>query len=108
MMETAVTHERGVRVHQRCLTAVVALGLLVLPGRWVAAQSPTAAKGQATTPLKTSPRLLRSADGRPDLRGMWSYSDPTPLERPAKFAGRDKLSPEEAASFDQERAAAGG
>src|ERR1700676_5220787 len=61
MMETDATYGKWVRTHQRCLTAVVALGLLVLPGRSVAAQTPTAAKDQASTHLKTGPRLLRSA-----------------------------------------------
>jgi len=30
----------------------------------------------------------RTADGQPDLQGVWNFSTITPLERPAEFVGR--------------------
>jgi hypothetical protein len=47
----------------------------------------------------------RTPDGRPDLQGIWDYRSATPLERPARFAGREFMTPEEIAEY--ERLAAG-
>ena len=90
-------------MHQRCLNLLAALGVLFLLGGPVAAQTPTAAEGQATTAAKKASPLLRTADGRPDLRGSWNYDDSTPLERPDQLAGKETLSPEETAQFETER-----
>jgi hypothetical protein len=43
----------------------------------------------------------RTADGRPDLQGMWVNDTATPLERPQQFAGRAVVSDEEARAFEQ-------
>jgi hypothetical protein len=48
--------------------------------------------GQAPQPrsaLTWSPP--RTAWGDPDLGGVWNYASGTPLERPAEFAGRDRM-----------------
>lgn len=45
--------------------------------------------------------LPRTADGKPDLQGMWNYSTLTPLERPAEFRDRPVLSEAEAAEFEK-------
>src|SRR5215203_1884241 len=34
----------------------------------------------------------RTADGHPDLEGVWENNSATPLERPAQFAGKPRLS----------------
>jgi hypothetical protein len=39
--------------------------------------------------------------GHPDLQGTWTNSTITPLERPAKFAGREFLTEEEVRALDQ-------
>jgi hypothetical protein len=44
----------------------------------------------------------RTPWGEPDLQGIWSGETLTPLERPAKFANKPILSPEEAAAVEQE------
>jgi len=46
----------------------------------------------------------RTAWGDPDLRGVWTGSSITPLERPEQFAGREFLTDAEAAAIE-ERAA---
>ena len=43
--------------------------------------------------------LPRTPDGRPDLQGHWTMATFTPLERPARFAGREFLTEEEAAEL---------
>jgi hypothetical protein len=43
-----------------------------------------------------------SAAGTPDLEGIWNYSSLTPLERPAEFAGKEFLTPQEAVAFTKQ------
>jgi len=44
----------------------------------------------------------RSADGHPDLSGVWSSATITPLERPANLASKEKFTDQEAAQFEKE------
>ena len=48
----------------------------------------------------------RTADGRPDLQGVWDFRSLTPLERPEAIADQDVFTAEEAAQFTEERLAA--
>ena len=41
----------------------------------------------------------RTADGRPDLQGVWANNSATPLERPDAWAGKTHLTDEELASL---------
>lgn len=41
----------------------------------------------------------RTADGQPDLQGVWLSNTATPLERPKQLEGRARLSDEEVAEF---------
>ena len=43
----------------------------------------------------------RTADGRPDLGGVWSYATITPLERPSEFGDKAVLTMEEAAEYEK-------
>src|SRR5437870_4380530 len=71
---------------------------------FLAAQSSGAARTDAKAAVKsdikaastkawTMPRL---PDGQPDLHGYWTSESFTPLERPAKYAGREFLTDQEA------------
>ena len=51
---------------------------------------------------QTEPVIPRTPDGRPDLQGIWNFSSATPMERPAALAGKEVLTAEEAAQFEQQ------
>ena len=55
----------------------------------VAGQAPAAAKA------------TRTPWGHPDLQGTWDNHTITPLERPARFAGREFLTPQEVAELER-------
>src|SRR5215467_6385276 len=71
--------------------------LLVSGFAWLTAvtvsSAPTAAQSRASTPART-------ADGKPNLAGIYSFSTITPLQRPDALAGKATLSDDEAASFE--------
>ena len=46
-------------------------------------------------------KLPRTPDGHPDLQGVWTNATLTPLQRPAELAGKEYLTPEEAAAFEK-------
>ena len=43
----------------------------------------------------------RTADGKPDLQGVWANNTATPLERPAMLEGRAVLTEQEVAALKQ-------
>ena len=43
----------------------------------------------------------RTADGKPDIQGTFTFATITPLQRPAELAGKAVLTPEEAAKFEK-------
>ena len=50
----------------------------------------------------TAGSAFRTPWGDPDLQGIWSGETLTPLERPARFANKPVLTPEEAAAVEKE------
>jgi hypothetical protein len=47
-------------------------------------------------PLAT---IVRTAEGRPNLEGVWTFATATPLERPARFAARSTMTDQEAEEY---------
>jgi hypothetical protein len=45
--------------------------------------------------------VVMSADGHPDIQGVWNFSTLTPLERSAEFAGRATMTAAEAAAYER-------
>ena len=67
----------------------------------VAAQAPSAAPAKTaaakTTPAITWTAAARTPDGQPDLQGYWTSLSFTPMERAAKYGGREFLTEAELA-----------
>ena len=77
--------------HTHCLVfcQLFVLAIMVTPG---------VAVGQSGNETWTVPR---TADGHPDLQGVWANNSATPLERPEELAGKPTLSDEELAELKQ-------
>src|SRR5229473_4659786 len=76
----------------------IALAIVLFVPTFVAAQGPS---GAAKTAAKTGTKAWttpHTPDGKPDLHGYWTSESFTPLERPAKYAGREFLTDEEVAA----------
>src|SRR5437867_1467267 len=72
------------------MRSTVIVGLVVLAAASVGAQS----KKSGLSP---------TADGRPDLQGLWDFAQLTPLERPGEFAGKEQITDQEAEEFAAKR-----
>ncbi|MQA30511.1 MAG: hypothetical protein GEU82_11870 [Luteitalea sp.] len=72
--------------------AVLAIGVMSMPV--------ATARGQANPSASRGGEVPRTADGRPDLNGLWAYETLTPLERPDELAGKAVLSAADAAEFE--------
>jgi hypothetical protein len=77
------------------LTGVAAMMVALASGPAAGQTSP------ARPAAKAAPRVPMSADGHPDLSGIWDYRTITPLERPSEFASKDAISDEESADFEK-------
>jgi len=62
--------------------------------------------GSASLAGQGSGKALLTPWGDPDLQGLWTNATVTPFERPAQLAGRDVLTEQEAAQFEQQTAQA--
>ena len=62
----------------------------------------TTTKPNATSAAKSS-STLRTADGQPDLQGVWDFKTVTPLERPSELGNKEVFSDQEAEEFAVKR-----
>ncbi|MQA29424.1 MAG: hypothetical protein GEU82_06230 [Luteitalea sp.] len=74
-------------------------GALIIAGS-VTVVGQTAPRASATA-AAAAPNLPRTADGRPDLQGIWNYSTLTPLERPKDLGDKAFFTAEEAAAYEK-------
>ncbi len=86
--------EEVCQLRHRCLA-----GLLTVMG--VALLAPVPATGQAQTAAADRPTPPRTPWGASELQGVWDFRTVTPFERPKEFAGKELLTAEEAADFEQ-------
>ena len=70
------------------VVTMVAIGMLVLV--------PVPATAQDAGDTGTLPR---TADGQPDLQGVWANNNITPLERPEAWKGKDRLTDDDLAEL---------
>ena len=61
----------------------------------------TFAPGPALAQSDERATPMRTADGQPDVSGIFTFRTLTPLQRPEQFEGQERLSAEDAAEFEQ-------
>ena len=86
-------------------TLSVGVGLRVATIVAVALVATMPAAGQtaaARVKAANASPVSRTADGHPDLQGIWSFATLTPLERPAAYAGKETLTAEEALKLENQ------
>jgi hypothetical protein len=81
------------------LSAAAAL-LAVAPHPAFAQAVPAAAKVATATPARVQ-TARRTANGQPDLEGVWSTASVTPLERPKDLGAKEFFTKEEAEAYER-------
>jgi hypothetical protein len=91
-------------MRQRLLLLIgvaTAVAVVSLAMRTVAGQTPTSTGKAPSAGAKTGP-TLKTPWGEPDLQGIWTKDADIPLQRPAKWAGREFFTDEERAALDRQ------
>ena len=81
--------------------AALVLVVVILKLTPLAGQGPTRAAGAEAAQAGSA---FQTPWGEPDLQGIWTDYEYTPLQRPDRFSGREFLSDEERAELDGDRA----
>jgi len=79
--------------------ASISIFLSLLAAAHSAGQTPQSAAKTHPAANWTPPR---TPDGKPDLQGIWTNATLTPLERPQDLAGKQVLTPAEAAAYEKQ------
>lgn len=88
-------------MENRCLSVLAGLIAILSVAYAQPASRSASAKSNSTGSAWVVPR---TSDGRPDLQGVWSNNNATPLERPKELAGRALLTDEEVAAMKKKAA----
>ena len=86
---------------KRRLLTVLGVGALILAVFVLLKVAPVGVAGQ--TPAATG-SATKTAWGDPDLQGIWTDDFQTPLQRAAKYAGKELFTEQERAELDKQRA----
>ena len=86
---------------RRYLTSIAATAAAAAAVLWF--QVTPVIRGQTT--VASAQSGPQTPWGDPDLQGIWTIETDTPLQRPARFAGKEVLTDEERTQLDKERAA---
>src|SRR6516225_2813899 len=70
----------------------------------IISMSITSAQTQAPSAAAPGP-ALKTPWGEPDLQGIWTDENDTPLQRPAKYANQEFFTPAQRAQLDEARTA---
>jgi hypothetical protein len=82
-------------VRERCRVAAIVAVV-------VAVAVPVAGQSSAAQPkASSSSTVSRTADGHPDLNGVWFFGTLTPLQRPDNLAGRTHLTDQEIEAIEE-------
>jgi hypothetical protein len=85
-------------MRDRFLASASGVGLAVVLGLLM----PESTSGQTQSAPASNWTVPRTADGQPDLQGVWDYRTITPLERPKELGTKEFFTAEEAAKFESE------
>src|SRR6266704_6236955 len=85
-------------------SSVLAIAAVVLTAS-LSAQAPQAPAKTAAGAVKKVWTPGRTADGQPDMQGVWTNPTITPFERPANLGNKAYLTEQEAAALEKQAAA---